>query len=91
MVSLSRYSMIISNYNFVADMFTNIYKTVNILGTDSFFAPMRELVIPKGKLFMIECRPTTPDIEVTLNVVCMHNITENEELVTNKRSIIRRI
>ncbi|XP_026747230.1 vascular endothelial growth factor receptor 1 isoform X3 [Trichoplusia ni] len=42
-----------------------IYIYVN--GSDSLFAPMREVIIPRKQCkVVIECRPTTPDIEVTL-------------------------
>ncbi|XP_045491970.1 vascular endothelial growth factor receptor 1 isoform X3 [Colias croceus] len=43
------------------------YIYVYVDGTDSIFAPMREVVIPKGNSkVVIECRPTTPDVIVTL-------------------------
>ncbi|XP_072942259.1 vascular endothelial growth factor receptor 1 isoform X2 [Epargyreus clarus] len=42
-----------------------IYVYVN--GTDSLFAPMREVVIARsGSKVVIGCRPTTPDIKVNL-------------------------
>lgn len=46
-------------------------KYVNILGTDSLYAPMRELIMPKADMVVIECRPTTPDVEVNLTAVCI--------------------
>lgn len=39
---------------------------MNVLGTDSLFAPMKEFVLSKCNQVLIECRPTTPDIEVKL-------------------------
>ncbi|XP_050672599.1 vascular endothelial growth factor receptor 1 isoform X2 [Leptidea sinapis] len=45
-----------------------IYIYVN--GTDNIFAPMREVVISRGGLKVaIECRPTTPDVEVSLHLL----------------------
>ncbi|XP_075972982.1 PDGF- and VEGF-receptor related isoform X3 [Anticarsia gemmatalis] len=42
-----------------------IYIYVN--GTDSLFAPMREIVTPRNRFtVVIECRPTTPDVVVSL-------------------------
>ncbi|XP_049697170.2 vascular endothelial growth factor receptor 1 isoform X2 [Helicoverpa armigera] len=44
---------------------TFIYIYVN--GSGSLFAPMREVIVPRQQCkVVIECRPTTPDIEVTL-------------------------
>ncbi|CAG5055924.1 unnamed protein product [Parnassius apollo] len=44
---------------------TYVYIYVN--GTNSLFAPMREVVKARsGSKVVIECRPTTPDIKVTL-------------------------
>ncbi|XP_014355905.2 vascular endothelial growth factor receptor 1 isoform X2 [Papilio machaon] len=44
---------------------TYIYVYVN--GTNSVFAPMREVVkTGNGSKVVIECRPTTPDIKITL-------------------------
>lgn len=46
---------------------------MNLLGSDSLFAPMREVIVPRKKCkVVIECRPTTPDIEVFLTVVRIH-------------------
>lgn len=45
---------------------------MNILGSDSLIAPMREIVVPRDcSKIVIECRPTTPDVNVTLSSVCM--------------------
>ncbi|KAH9632759.1 hypothetical protein HF086_012094 [Spodoptera exigua] len=36
-------------------------------GTDSLFAPLREVIVPRQQCkLVIECRPTTPDVEVSL-------------------------
>ncbi|CAB3236151.1 unnamed protein product [Arctia plantaginis] len=43
---------------------------IYVNGTDSLFAPMREIVTPRNCYqVVIECRPTTPDVQVTLQEV----------------------
>ncbi|CAH1635238.1 unnamed protein product [Spodoptera littoralis] len=40
---------------------------IYVAGTDSLFAPLREVIVPRKQCkVVIECRPTTPDVEVSL-------------------------
>ncbi|XP_050672603.1 platelet-derived growth factor receptor alpha isoform X5 [Leptidea sinapis] len=57
-----------------------IYIYVN--GTDNIFAPMREVVISRGGLKVaIECRPTTPDVEVSLHLVFAESESINQSQI----------
>ncbi|XP_028039144.1 vascular endothelial growth factor receptor 1 isoform X2 [Bombyx mandarina] len=41
---------------------------IYVEGSDSLIAPMREIVVPRDcSKIVIECRPTTPDVNVTLS------------------------
>lgn len=61
---------------------------MNVLGTGNLFAPMRESIMTRSNKILIECRPTTPDIDVTLvSPVCITHARNFNTLKKNCQNI----